>query len=94
MHFVPEDTDNYETVTDIQVQVTVAGEEPVLKGDLDGDGEVSIIDVMQACKILARSNSGAQPTDQEVFIGDLTGDGKVLIDDVMALCKRLAQQNS
>lgn len=65
-----------------------------LPGDLTEDDRLNIEDVMAACKILARSNSGAQPTDQEVFIGDLTGDGKVLIDDVMALCKRLAQQNS
>lgn len=74
--------------------ITFTVEADVLKGDVDGNGSINIQDVMAACKILARSNSGAQPTDQEVFIGDLTGDGKVLIDDVMALCKRLAQQNS
>ncbi|HIZ83134.1 MAG TPA: hypothetical protein H9668_01755 [Firmicutes bacterium] len=92
MHFVPEDTDNYETVTDIQVQVTVAGEEPVLKGDLDGDGEVSIIDVMQACKILARKNMGDKPGADEIARGDLNGDRDVSIEDIMAICKILASQ--
>lgn len=92
VHFVPEDTDNYETVTDIQVQVTVAGEEPVLKGDLDGDGEVSITDVMQACKILARKNAGSNPNTDEIARGDLNGDGDVSIEDIMAICKILANQ--
>lgn len=92
VHFVPEDTDNYETVTDIQVQVRITGEEPVLKGDLDGDGKVSITDVMQACKVLARKNMGDKPNADEIARGDLNGDRDVSIEDIMAICKILARQ--
>ena len=93
VHFVPEDTDNYETVTDIQVQVTVAGEEPIQKGDLDEDGKVTIADVMEACKVLARKSGGDKPSADEIARGDLNGDGDISIEDIMAICKILARQS-
>ena len=41
--------------------------------------------------MLARKNSGEQPTPEEIRIGDLDGDGDVTIADVMEICKILAR---
>ena len=62
-------------------------------GDLDDDGEVTIADVMEACKVMARDSAGTDPTDDEIGRGDLDGDGEITIADVMEICKILARQN-
>ena len=61
------------------------------KGDLDGDGEVTIADVMEACKVMARESAGTDPTDEEIERGDLDGDDEITIADVMEICKILAR---
>lgn len=61
-------------------------------GDLDGDGTVTITDVMQACRILARKNAGETPSDEELLRGDLDEDGDISIADIMEICKILARQ--
>ncbi|MCI8359844.1 MAG: hypothetical protein HFE86_00725 [Clostridiales bacterium] len=71
--------------------VTVVLDSAVL-GDLDGSGEVTIQDVMEACKILARQSAGKAPTGDELARGDLDGDGKITITDVMEICKLLARK--
>ncbi len=60
-------------------------------GDLDGNGDMDIRDVMAACRVLARKNVGLAPTFEELLRGDITGDGRVLIDDIMAICRILAR---
>ena len=62
----------------------------LIKGDVTGDGRVSIEDVMAACRILARKNTGSLPNDNEIARADLTGDDKVTIEDIMAICRVLA----
>ena len=64
----------------------------VTPGDLDKDGEVTIADVMEACKVMARESAGTDPTDDEIARGDLDGDGEITIADVMEICKILARQ--
>ena len=64
----------------------------VLPGDLDDDGEVTIADVMEACKVMARESAGTDPTDDEIERGDLDDDGEITIADVMEICKILARQ--
>ena len=66
---------------------------PPLPGDLDDDGEVTIADVMEACKVMARDSAGTDPTDEEIIRGDLDGDGEITIADVMEICKILARQS-
>lgn len=61
------------------------------EGDMDGDGVVSITDVMEACKVLARQSAGNQPTETEMQRGDLNGDDWFTIQDVMEICKILAR---
>ncbi|MCI8360224.1 MAG: hypothetical protein HFE86_02675 [Clostridiales bacterium] len=63
-------------------------------GDLNGDDTVTIQDVMEACKVLARKSAGTEPTPGELLRGDLDGDDTVTINDVMELCKILARQSA
>ena len=77
----------------IVVHVTPA-EIPTEKGDVNGDGTVDIQDVMAACKILARANAGALPTDEEIARADVAEDGLIDIQDVMGICRILARQTA
>ena len=77
---------------EVEVDLTI----PVLQGqivpgDLDKDGEVTIADVMEACKVMARESAGTDPTDEEIARGDLDDDGEITIADVMEICKILAR---
>ena len=64
-----------------------------VKGDLTGDGAVDIQDVMAACRVLARNNTGSVPSDDEMARGDMNEDGDFLIDDIMLICRVLATNN-
>ena len=63
----------------------------VVKGDLDGDKEITIADVMELCKVMARESAGTDPTEEELACGNLDGDLIITIADVMELCKMLAR---
>ena len=77
------------TVT-VELTIPVLQEQAV-PGDLDKDSEVTIADVMEACKVMARESAGTDPTDDEIARGDLDGDGEITIADVMEICKILAR---
>ncbi len=64
----------------------------VVKGDMDKNGMVDIRDIMAACRVLARKNTGSNPGTEELLYGDMTGDGKIAIDDIMAICRVIALQ--
>ena len=66
----------------------------IVLGDLDKDGEVTIADVMEACKVMARESAGTDPTDEEIERGDMDGDSEITIADVMEICKVLARQSA
>lgn len=66
--------------------------EKIILGDLDLDQAVTITDVMEACKILARKAGGIDPTADEIKRGDLDQDQAVTITDVMGICKILARK--
>ena len=59
---------------------------------MDKDGKVTIQDVMEACKVLARQTAGKAPAEDEMKRGDLDGDDRFTIADVMEICKLLARQ--
>ena len=63
----------------------------IIPGDLDQDGKVTIADVMEACKILARKSAEQFPSADEIARGDLDSDGDITIADVMEICKILAR---
>ncbi|MCI8360800.1 MAG: hypothetical protein HFE86_05615 [Clostridiales bacterium] len=77
----------------ISAEILVFGpSEQSVAGDLNGDGDVTIQDVMEACKVLARQSVGKAPTAGEMQRGDLDGDGRFTITDVMEICKLLARK--
>lgn len=78
----------------ISVDKVIPQLEEIIKGDLDGNGDVDIQDVMAACKILARKNAGEMPTDEDLSRGDMDGNGQIAIDDIMAICKILARKQA
>lgn len=72
--------------------VTVTGKGSMIPGDMNGDGKVTIEDVMEACKVLARRSAGKEPTADEMARGNLDGDKSFTINDVMEICKILARR--
>ena len=64
----------------------------VVPGDMNGDGKVTIEDVMEACKVLARKTAGKEPAEEEMQRGNLDGDNAFTITDVMEICKILARR--
>ncbi len=94
------DPDQYAAPGTFTLSGTVAGTDLAaearitvyLPGDLDKDGEVTIADVMEACKVMAREAAGTDPTDDEVVRGDLDADEEITIADVMEICKILARE--
>ena len=82
---------NYRNTYTLKLEV---GDIPsdIILGDLDKDEKVTIADVMEACKILARKSAEIDPSADEIARGDLDGDKDVTIADVMEICKILARQ--
>lgn len=77
----------------LTVTRAAVGPDPVvIKGDMDDSGEVNIVDVMEACKVLARKSAGIMPTGDELERGNLDGDDTITISDVMEICKVLARR--
>ena len=64
----------------------------IVPGDMDKDEKVTIQDVMEACKVLARKTAGKEPTADEMLRGNLDGDNAFTITDVMEICKILARK--
>ncbi|HEY3281287.1 MAG TPA: sugar-binding protein [Armatimonadota bacterium] len=74
------------------VRATWGGSAPpppstVVKGDLSGDGKVSITDAVTALKVVAGL---VTPTADQLKAGDLNGNGKVEISEVIQILKFVA----
>lgn len=79
---------------EIPIRLTIPKLTPtVTKGDVNGDGDIDIQDVMAACRILARKNSGDEPSGQEKDRVDMNGDETVDIQDIMLICRVLARNS-
>lgn len=65
----------------------------VLAGDVDTDGQITINDVMAACRILARQSGREELTADEIVRVDLNGDERIDILDIMCICRILASKS-
>ena len=71
--------------------VTRSAEGPdIIPGDMDDNGKVDIVDVMAACRVLARKNAGTPASPDEILRGDLSGNGDLNIEDIMLICRVIA----
>ena len=59
-------------------------EEYVLRGDLDGDGEITVSDALAALRIAAKL---ADETPEAIAIGDTDGDGHITVSDALAILR-------
>ena len=95
--YTPEDTDNYETVTEIEVLVTV---QPPGKGDVNGDGLVNLTDASLVLQYYAQTAAGndfafheEETENQEMrFRADVDGDSAITISDASFVLKYYAQK--
>ena len=72
------------------------GEEPpaVKKGDMDGDGEITVNDALKALRIAARL---AVATEEDMLIADTDGDGDISVNDALKILRvaaKLADESS
>ena len=61
------------------------------KGDLNGDGRITVSDVMEGCRILSRKLSGAEEDPRVLWAFDITGEGETTILDVMEICRAIVR---
>ena len=59
-----------------------------LKGDLDGDGEITVSDALIALRIAAKL---AEETEDAIAIGDTDGDGHITVSDALAILRVAAK---
>ena len=68
------------------VEFTIAGDE--MRGDLDGDGEITVADALAALRIAARL---VEPTGRDLRLGDTDGDGSITVADALAILRVAAK---
>ena len=61
---------------------------PAIKGDMDGDGEITVADALKALRIAAKL---VQPTDQDILLGDADGDGEITVADALKILRVAAK---
>jgi len=71
------------TVLDGVLEVEAAGP-AVVKGDLNGDGQVRVNDAQRA---LLFAVGKVQPTDRDILAGDINGDKKITVVDVTLILR-------
>ena len=65
-------------------EAAAALEEYVLRGDLDGDGEVTVSDTLRALRFAAKL---ADPDENDIRSGDVDGDGEITVSDALAILR-------
>ena len=67
---------------------------PVKRGDMDGDGEITVADALRALRIAAKL---AEETPEAVAVGDVDNDGEITVADALKILRvaaKLADQTS
>lgn len=71
------------TILDGVLEVEAAGP-AVIKGDLNGDGQVRVNDAQRALQFAVGK---LQPTDKDILAGDVNGDKKITVVDVTLILR-------
>ena len=82
---------NYKSYTgdiNVYVKVNVAPGTGAVKGDFDGDKQITVADALAALRIAAKL---VEETDDAVAIGDTDGDGHVTVADALAILRVAAK---
>ena len=58
------------------------------KGDMDGDGEITVSDALKALRIAAKL---VNPTEEDIAIGDVDGDGEITVADALKILRVAAK---
>ena len=66
----------------------VLAELEFIKGDFDGDGEITVSDALAALRIAAKM---AEQTDEAIAIGDIDADEKISVSDALAILRVAAR---
>ncbi|MBR5769890.1 MAG: dockerin type I repeat-containing protein, partial [Clostridia bacterium] len=61
---------------------------PVKKGDMDGDGEITVADALRALRIAAKL---AEETPEAVAVGDVDNDGEITVADALKILRVAAK---
>ncbi len=62
--------------------------EPYSKGDMDGDGEITVADALKALRIAAKL---VAPTAQDIELGDVDNDGEITVADALKILRVAAK---
>ncbi|MBR4439642.1 MAG: metallophosphoesterase [Clostridia bacterium] len=74
---------------EVTVHFTVVDTTPQVKrGDMDGDGEITVADALKALRIAAKL---AQPTEEDLAIGDVDNDGEITVADALRILRVAAK---
>ncbi|MBO4933823.1 MAG: choice-of-anchor J domain-containing protein [Clostridia bacterium] len=79
---------------DFSVRCVPPAKPDVTKGDMDGDGEITVADALAALRIAAKL---AEETDEAIAIGDIDGDNAITVSDALAILRvaaKLADESS
>ena len=58
------------------------------KGDMDGDGEITVADALKALRIAAKL---VAPTEQDIALGDVDNDGEITVADALKILRVAAK---
>ena len=78
----------------VTVNFTVVDSTPTAKkGDMDGNGEITVADALKALRIAAKL---VEPAAEDLAIGDVDGDGEITVADALKILRvaaKLADEN-
>ena len=81
-------------IFDLQIFVPCGEGGGGLKGDMDGDGEITVADALRALRIAAKL---VAPTEQDIELGDVDNDGEITVADALKILRvaaKLADRSS
>ncbi|MBR5942306.1 MAG: dockerin type I repeat-containing protein, partial [Clostridia bacterium] len=74
---------------EVTVHFTVVDTTPQVKrGDMDGDGEITVADALKALRIAAKL---AEETPEALAVGDVDGDGEITVADALRILRVAAK---